>query len=80
MSVILLPDDRVARMIACHDDPVGPDTSPADRQLRVDATARAVIDSAPDAIVAFDTDRTVLLWNPAAERMFGWSAGRGRRA
>ena len=38
------------------------------------ATARAVIDSAPDAIVAFDTDRTVLLWNPAAERMFGWSA------
>jgi NtrC-family two-component system sensor histidine kinase KinB len=36
--------------------------------------ARAVIDSAPDAIVAFDTDRTVLLWNPAAERMFGWSA------
>jgi PAS domain S-box-containing protein len=43
--------------------------------LRVDATARAVIDSAPDAIVAFDTDRTVLLWNPAAERMFGWSAG-----
>ena len=62
-------------MIACHDDPVGPDTSQADRQLRVDATARAVIDSAPDAIVAFDTDRTVLLWNPAAERMFGWSAG-----
>jgi len=36
--------------------------------------ARAVIDSAPDAIVAFDTERTVLLWNPAAERLFGWSA------
>ena len=42
--------------------------------MRVGATARAVIDSAPDAIVAFDTDGTVLLWNPAAERMFGWSA------
>src|SRR5579872_3624348 len=42
--------------------------------LRVDATARAVIESAADAIVAFGTDRTVLLWNPAAERMFGWSA------
>ncbi len=41
---------------------------------RVDATARAVIESAADAIVAFGTDRTVLLWNPAAERMFGWSA------
>jgi PAS domain S-box-containing protein len=54
---------------------MGPDTSPADRQLRVGAMARAVIDSAPDAIVAFDTERTVLLWNPAAERLFGWSAG-----
>jgi len=36
--------------------------------------ARAVIDSAADAIVSFDTERTVLLWNPAAERLFGWSA------
>ena len=40
----------------------------------VDATARAVIESAADAIVAFGTDRTVMLWNPAAERMFGWGA------
>src|SRR5215470_18766907 len=40
----------------------------------MDATARAVIESAADAIVVFGTDRTVLLWNPAAERMFGWSA------
>ena len=43
-------------------------------QSRVDATARAVIESAADAIVAFSTDRSVLLWNPAAERMFGWPA------
>jgi PAS domain S-box-containing protein len=43
-------------------------------QDRVDATARAVVESAADAIVAFSTDQTVLLWNPAAERMFGWSA------
>ena len=43
-------------------------------QNRVDATAWAVIESAADAIVAFSTDRTVLLWNPAAERMFGWPA------
>ncbi len=43
-------------------------------QSRVDAIARAVIECAADAIIAFDTDRTVLLWNPAAERMFGWSA------
>jgi PAS domain S-box-containing protein len=41
---------------------------------RVDATARAVIESAADAIVAYGTDRTIMLWNPAAERMFGWAA------
>jgi len=41
---------------------------------RIDATARAVIESAADAIIAFAMDRTVTLWNPAAERMFGWKA------
>jgi PAS domain S-box-containing protein len=41
---------------------------------RIDATARAVIECAADAIIAFGTDRTVSLWNPAAERMFGWKA------
>jgi PAS domain S-box-containing protein len=41
---------------------------------RIDATARAVIECAPDAIVVFGTDRTVTLWNPAAERLFGWKA------
>jgi PAS domain S-box-containing protein len=61
-------------MIGWHDEQVGLDTPPISGQLRADATARAVIESAPDAIVAFDTDRTVLLWNPAAERMFGWTA------
>src|SRR5260370_11687927 len=61
-------------MIGWHDDAVGVDMQPAGRQMRVDATARAVIESAPDAIVAFDTDRSVLLWNPAAEPMFGWTS------
>src|SRR6201984_752910 len=41
---------------------------------RTDATARAVIECAADAIVAFGIDRSVMLWNPAAERMFGWAA------
>jgi PAS domain S-box-containing protein len=36
--------------------------------------ASAVINSAPDAIMALSADRTVLLWNPAAERLFGWTA------
>ncbi len=41
---------------------------------RVDTTARAVIDCAADPIIALGADRAVLIWNPAAERMFGWTA------
>jgi PAS domain S-box-containing protein len=41
---------------------------------RIDSTARAVIDCAADAILAIGPDRTVSLWNPAAERLFGWTA------
>jgi PAS domain S-box-containing protein len=40
----------------------------------LDATARAVIACAADAIIAVGTDRTVTVWNPAAEQMFGWRA------
>ena len=41
---------------------------------RLDGTARAVIESAADAIIAVGADRRVLIWNPAAERLFGWTA------
>jgi PAS domain S-box-containing protein len=41
---------------------------------RIDGTARAVVDCAADAIVALGADRTVTVWNPAAEKLFGWSA------
>ncbi|GAA2098192.1 PAS domain S-box protein [Actinomadura alba] len=40
-----------------------------------DPIVRAVIECAADAIVAVDPDFAVTVWNPAAERMFGWSAG-----
>ncbi|HET7731344.1 MAG TPA: EAL domain-containing protein [Usitatibacter sp.] len=33
---------------------------------------RAVIEAAPLAIIARDTEGVVRMWNPAAERMFGW--------
>ncbi len=52
-------------------------TEPADNitgEYRAGDTARAVIECAANAIVAFGIDQTVLLWNPAAERMFGWAA------
>jgi len=53
--------------------PPGQLAGKTDRE-RIDAIARAVIESAADAIVAYSTDHTVMLWNPAAERMFGWAA------
>ena len=34
---------------------------------------RAVIQAAPVAIIARDENRVISMWNPAAERMFGWS-------
>lgn len=41
-----------------------------------------MLDSSPNAVVAFDRDQSVLVWNAAAERLFGWSAEEmlGRRA
>ena len=46
--------------------------------VRVDPTPaellRAIIDSSPFATMAFDRDQQVVLWNPGAERLFGWTA------
>ncbi len=36
---------------------------------------KTLIEASPLAIVAFDLDLNVRLWNPAAERIFGWSEG-----
>ncbi|NRQ31559.1 PAS domain-containing sensor histidine kinase [Nonomuraea sp. NN258] len=47
-----------------------------------DEIARAVLASSPNAVVALDRDQSVLVWNAAAERLFGWPAADmlGRRA
>ncbi|WP_372500303.1 PAS domain-containing sensor histidine kinase [Sphaerisporangium perillae] len=47
-----------------------------------DGFAHAVLASSPNAVVALDRDLTVLMWNPAAERLFGWTSAdmTGRRA
>lgn len=39
-----------------------------------EALFRAVVEHAPDGIVAFDEQGTVTLFNPAAERLFGYTA------
>jgi PAS domain S-box-containing protein len=58
----------------------GGHASPAPRLAAIDDTSegkpqhelQALIDSSPLAIVEFGPDRRVRLWNPAAERIFGW--------
>ncbi len=47
--------------------------APRDRD-RIDGTARAVVECAADAIIAVGADRRVTVWNPAAEKLFGWTA------
>jgi len=37
-------------------------------------TVRALVEASPLAIVTVDLDWRIKLWNPAAERLFGWSA------
>ncbi|WP_394341756.1 PAS domain S-box protein [Natronorubrum halophilum] len=48
-----------------------------DRERELRATNerfRAIIEASPAALVAVDLEETVEQWNPAAERIFGWSA------
>jgi PAS domain S-box-containing protein len=35
----------------------------------------AIIQASPAGIAAIDRQRRIMLWNPACERIFGWSAG-----
>jgi len=42
--------------------------------LETNRTLQTLIDASPLAIIVTDPDATVRLWNPAAERIFGWTA------
>lgn len=39
-----------------------------------EAAQRAIVETAPDAIITFDANGAITSFNPAAERLFGWAA------
>ena len=39
------------------------------------AALKSLVDSLPVAVIALDREDIVRVWNPAAERIFGWEAG-----
>jgi len=41
---------------------------------RANHVLKSIITASPHAIIAVDADRSVRIWNPAAERIFGWTA------
>ena len=42
-------------------------------QLASEAQARAILDTSLDAVLLMDAGGKIAAWNPAAERIFGWS-------
>jgi Amt family ammonium transporter len=47
---------------------------PVDGLLSEQELLRAVVMESPNPLIVLGLDRKVLLWNPAAEQLFGWSA------
>ncbi|HTY59501.1 MAG TPA: PAS domain S-box protein, partial [Bacteroidota bacterium] len=50
------------------------DRKKAERALEAsNAALRSLVDTLPVAVIAIDGDEIVRVWNPAAERIFGWT-------
>ena len=70
---IYAPDRRFAGYIGSVYDST--ERRLAEEKLReTNQTLQALIQAAPVAILAVDTHGRISLWNPAAERIFGWSS------
>ena len=72
MSTNLLEMDDEAMVLVCLEDVT--QRKRTEEALReANQTLQALIQASPLAIVAVDSHKNILKWNPAAERIFGWS-------
>ena len=63
---------RITRLIGSAQDVT--DRVETERELRrAHETVTALVTASPIAIVAIDRHERIAIWNPAAERLFGWS-------
>jgi PAS domain-containing protein len=62
------------RAVATAHEAVGQTAASAAELARTTELLRTVLDASPVPIQAFAPDRTILAWNAASERLFGWSA------
>lgn len=72
-GVIRNDQGKPSRVVGSVFDVTGRKRADAELQ-RTTKTLRAIVTSAPLAVVATDVDGRLTMWNPAAERMFGWTA------
>ena len=73
VAVNRLEDAAVAAVVVTYHDVT--DRKRAEEQLRrANNRLEAVVQASPLAIVSLDPDGIVQTWNPAAERLFGWTA------
>ncbi|MGC1240638.1 MAG: PAS domain S-box protein [Chryseosolibacter sp.] len=45
-----------------------------DKQKDSEAQVQAIFNNAPDAVVVIDSNDVIVQWNPAASKIFGWTA------
>ena len=63
---------RPRRVLVCGDDVTERELREHDLRAS-EERLRATIEASPVAVVEVDLDDQIAMWNPAAERMFGWS-------
>ncbi|MCZ7546583.1 MAG: PAS domain-containing protein [Anaerolineae bacterium] len=73
-SVLRVELQKRARVEQALQDDIAERKLAEDVLLETTQTMQAIIAASPLPIITLDTDARVRVWNPAAERVFGWRA------